>query len=408
MQISRRGLLGVSVGAAAIGAAGGASAALAVESAVNPLHAATASRPFWGTHQSGIADGSQDRAYIAVFDVTTTSAADLKELLDEWSRSAARMTEGYGAGPLGPTSGDPLLPPDDTGEAIGLAPHSLTVTIGYGASLFRAELGLAGLAPDGLTTMTAFAKDELDPAQTGGDIVLQVCSSHDQVAFHALRNLIRSAKGIAVPRWIQPGYVTAPTTDESPTPRNLFGFKDGTANVAMDTAEADEFVWNSGNGLLDRGTLMAVRLFRFDIETWDRGSLAEQENVFGRTKRGGAPVTGGTEFTEPRFDQVNDDGSPVIDPNAHVRLAHARQNNGARILRRGYNYSNGVDRVGRLDAGLIFVSFQKSLTEQFIPIQRRLADSDLLNEYVRAVGGGYFACPGGLSTGQGWGRQLFG
>ena len=408
MQISRRGLLGAGIGAAALGAATGAGTTLAVESASHPLHVATRSLPFWGQHQRGIADPGQDRTYVAAFDVTTTEAMKLRDMLDQWSRASARMSVVAGAGPLGPTSGDPLLPPDDTGETIGLHAHSLTITIGYGASLFRRELGLAARRPADLTEMNAFAKDELDPAHTGGDIVLQVCSTQDQVAFHAVRNLIRTAKGIAVPRWIQHGYVTAPTADDSPTPRNLFGFKDGTANVAMNTAEADEFVWNTSDDFMNGGTLMAVRLFRFDMETWDRGSLVEQEKVFGRTKYGGAPLTGGTEFSEPKFDAVSADGTQVIDADAHVRLAHASSNNGARMWRRGYNYSNGIDALGRLDAGLIFVSFQKSLSEQFIPIQRRLADTDLLNEYVRAVGGGYFACPGGLTEGQGWGRQLFG
>lgn len=408
MQISRRGLLGAGVGAAALGATAGSAVALAVESASHPAHTAVLTRPFWGDHQHGIADPGQEHAYVAAFDVTTSDSGKLRATLDEWSRASARMSVGDGAGPLGPTSGDPLSPPDDTGEAIGLAAHSLTITIGYGASLFRDELGLATQKPADLTVMTPFAKDELDASRTGGDIVVQVCSASDQVAFHALRNLIRSAKGVAVPRWVQAGYVTSPTAAESRTPRNLFGFKDGTANLAMDTADADAHVWESTAGFMNGGTYMAVRLFRFDIETWDRGALTEQENVFGRTKFGGAPLSGGTEHSTPDFDAVSDNGQPVIDPNAHIRLAHSSRNNGARILRRGYNFSNGIDSVGRLDAGLIFVAFQKSLSTQFIPIQRQLAASDLLNEYVRAVGGGYFACPGGLAVGDSWGRQLFG
>ena len=135
------------------------------------------------------------------------------------------------------------------------------------------------------------------------------------------------------------------------------------------------------------------------IETWDRVRLSEQSAIIGREKGTGAPLSGGEEFSAPDLD------SSAIDQNAHVRLAHPDQNGGIRILRRGFNYVNGNNELGRLDAGLFFLSYQRS-PEQFITLQRRLS-TDLLSEYIRHVGTGIWAIPRGAEPGSFVGAELF-
>ncbi len=148
-----------------------------------------------------------------------------------------------------------------------------------------------------------------------------------------------------------------------------------------------------------------VRKIEMLIESWDRVRLAEQETIIGRTKGPGAPLTGGDEFAEPDF-AATTNGAPVVDPAAHVRLAHHSSNGGVRILRRGYNFVDGNNAYGRLDAGLFFLSYQRS-PAQFIALQRSLS-SDLLNEYIRHVGSAIFVVPPGASVGGFVGETLLG
>ncbi|PTW91424.1 deferrochelatase/peroxidase EfeB [Microbacteriaceae bacterium MWH-Ta3] len=411
VEISRRGLIGATAGAFAVGAVGTYPVAysLGVQSALRSVGGTAL--PFRGEHQSGITDALQERAYLATFAVTSTDATALRDMLAEWSRAAERMTQGHGAGPIGAVDGIPEAPPDDTGETLDLPPSNLTVTIGYGDSLFDGRFGLAAHRPSGLVPMPTFAKDQPVPEYVGGDILLQICADDDQVAYHALRNLIRVAKGTATPLWIRAGFSGAPSNRASTeTPRNLLGFKDGTANLATtDSAETSSHLWSVDSPTwMAGGTYAAVRLFRFDIETWDRAALGEQEMVFGRTKGTGAPLSGGDERTTADFAARTSTGDRAIAPDSHMALAHPDRNNGHKILRRAYNYTNGVDAIGRLDAGLLFVSFQRSLTDQFVPMQNAMAASDRMNDYVQNFGGGFFAVPRGLAAGEDWGRQLLG
>jgi deferrochelatase/peroxidase EfeB len=350
----------------------------------------------------------QDRAYFAAFKVETTDASRLQSTLKELTSAAERMSRGLGAGAIGAVSGMPEAPPDDTGEALDLPPARVTMTVGFGASIFDARFGFAKNKPAEFNELPRFAADQIEPEKLGGDILIQVCADDDQVAFHAIRNLIRISKGTLSVLWLQSGYSGASKAVSSPhTPRNLFGFKDGTSNLnAKDKAEAAQHLWVD-RGWMAGGTYAAVRNFRFDIETWDRSALLEQEQVFGRNKGEGAPLSGGTEFTKPDFAAKNSFGETAIPTDSHMALAHPSHHGGAKMLRRAYNYSNGADRVGRIDAGMLFISFQKDLEKQFVPVQKALANNDRMNEYVTVIGSGAFACPPGLKPGQYWGYQLF-
>ncbi|MCU1507944.1 MAG: efeB [Glaciihabitans sp.] len=410
--LSRRGLLGLA-GLGAVGFAGlGASIAQAAAEQGSTGSDVAATYPFFGDHQAGIVTPAQDRLHFASFDVSNISRAELKSLLSDWSYAANRMTAGRGAGAYGPTNGPYDSPPDDTGEALDLAPAGLTITFGFGPSLFDSRFGLSTKRPAALIDLPAFPKDALDPALVGGDLCIQACSDDPQVAVHAIRNLSRIAFGRASLRWSQLGFGrTSSTTRAQVTPRNLFGFKDGTANLrAEDTSAVAKEVWvqaSDGQAWMTGGSYLVARKIRMTIETWDRTSLREQETVIGRTKGDGAPLSGGSEFTAPNFSTVGAQGSPIIPADAHVRLAHPKQNDGAALLRRGYNFVDGNDDLGRLNAGLFFLAYQRDPRTQFVPIQQNLATNDAMNEYVRHVGSAIFAIPPGAKEGRPLGAALF-
>ena len=417
--VSRRQLLGL-FGAGAAGAAVGAAAGAGVTLAVTTPDAANAGAgasayPFFGDHQAGIVTPAQDRLHFAAFDVSSTLDREgLIGLLADWTDAAARLTQGLDVEDGGAVGGSDYAPPADTGEALGLPASGLTITFGFGPTLFTDDegvdrFGIADRRPSELVALPRFQGDALQPERTGGDLCIQACADDPQVAVHAIRNLSRIAFGRASLRWSQLGFGrTSSTSTSQTTPRNLFGFKDGTANVkAEETSDVEKFVWVSGDGpaWLAGGSFLVARRIRMVIENWDRVQLGEQESLVGRAKGSGAPLSGGTEFTEADFAATGPTGAPLIAPSSHVHLAHPTANGGARMLRRGYNFVDGNDALGRLDAGLFFLSFQSS-PEQFVTVQRSLA-ADGLNEYLKHVGSAIFAVPGGIREGEYVGQALF-
>ncbi|MBF4463481.1 MULTISPECIES: iron uptake transporter deferrochelatase/peroxidase subunit [unclassified Rathayibacter] len=404
-RLSRRGLLGlVSAGTAGLAVGVGGTVAVGAATTTTGTRAST-TVPFFGANQAGVTTAAQDRLHFAAFDVAAgTTRDELVELLQDWTLAASRLTQGLEVTEEGAVGGPDTAPPADTGEALGLDASSLTLTFGFGPSLFTDEsgtdrFGLASRRPDALQTLPRFRGDALVPAAGGGDLCIQACADDPQVAVHAIRNLSRIAFGRASLRWSQLGFGrTSSTSTAQVTPRNLFGFKDGTANIKSEEADAvDEFVWvqeADGPAWLTGGSFLVARKIRMIVETWDRSQLGEQERVIGRSKGSGAPMSGGTEFTEPDLAATGVSGAPLIDKEAHVRLAHPTVNKGARLLRRGYNFVDGNDELGRLNAGLFFLSFQRS-PDQFVTVQRSLAN-DALNEYIKHVGSAIFAVPPGV------------
>jgi deferrochelatase/peroxidase EfeB len=361
---------------------------------------------FHGTHQAGIATAVQDRLHFAAFDVKTEDRAAFVQLLKDWTAAARRMTAGKTVGD-GAYGGLAEAPPDDTGEALGLNPSRLTLTIGFGPSLFE-KFDLADRRPEALVDLPKFPGDNLEKSRTGGDLCVQACADDPQVAVHAIRNLARIGFGKVAIRWSQLGFgKTSSTTPGAQTPRNLFGFKDGTRNIAGDeTGRLKKYVWvGDGDGgktdaWMNGGSYLVARRIRMNIEVWDRTSLQEQEDVFGRDKGEGAPV-GKAEEHDPPF-------LKAMKPDAHVRLAHPDANDGITILRRGYSFTDGTDGLGRLDAGLFFLAYQRDPRKGFIPLQRKLSASDALNEYIQHVGSAVFAIPPGVRDADDWwGRALF-
>ncbi|MEU9288981.1 iron uptake transporter deferrochelatase/peroxidase subunit [Streptomyces sp. NPDC048275] len=402
---SRRSLIGWGGAGLALGAAaaGGAVAMTRTGSDVDPAAAESgAAIAFHGAHQAGIATPVQDRLHFAAFDVKTDDRAEFVQLLKDWTEAARRVTAGHAVGE-GAYGGLAEAPPDDTGEALGLKPSRLTLTIGFGPSLFE-KFGLQDRRPEALVDLPKFAGDNLDKNRSGGDLCVQACADDPQVAVHAIRNLARIGFGKVVMRWSQLGFgKTSSTTPDAQTPRNLMGFKDGTRNIAgTETDRLTKHVWvsaSAGPDWMTGGSYLVARRIRMNIETWDRTPLQEQEDIFGRDKGEGAPVGKAKERDEPFL--------KAMKPDAHVRLAHPDSNDGATLLRRGYSFTDGTDGLGRLDAGLFFLAYQRDVRTGFIPVQRSLA-IDPLNEYIQHVGSAIFAIPPGVrDKDDWWGRALF-
>ncbi len=417
-RLSRRALLGA-FGAGAVTVAGIGTAAAVVRNAEAEPDSADGLRyDFYGPHQSGITTPMQDQLHFAALDLTTDSRDALIALLQQWTAAAAAMMSGDPIGQFGAVNGPYDAPPQDTGEALDLPAAGLTITFGFGPTLFRTaegvdRFGIADQQPAGLRPLPHFPGDMTRPEISGGDLCIQACANDAQVAVHAVRNLVRMAFGTAAVRWSQLGFgKSSATSHDTPTPRNLFGFKDGTNNIVnSDTAALESFVWTQAGdppAWMVGGTYLAVRKIRMTIETWDRTSLREQENVFGRSKLEGAPLSGGTETTTPDFKAVGREGDPLIPIDSHVALANPVNNGGVRVLRRAYNYTDGSDGLGRLDAGLFYLAFARDLDKQFIPLQMQLSRSDRMNEYVRYIASAAFAVPPGVPSVGGYiGETLF-
>lgn len=366
---------------------------------------------FLGEHQAGITTKQQDHLYFAAFDVLTEDREKLEGLLKEWTTIAHRMCRGELAEPGVMEDTGQAQVPDDSGEAYDLPAANLTVTLGLGPSLFDDRFGLKSARPEELKPLPHFAGDLTREEISNGDLCVQACSNNPQVAVHAVRNLARVGSGIVEVRWSQLGFGHASaTTRDQQTPRNLFGFKDGTNNIkAEDNDTLNEYVWVHDKGSwMNGGTYLIARRIRMLIENWDRQVLREQEATFGREKRSGAPMGAKDEFDPLPLDVKDEHGELVLPVDAHSRLANPAENGGQRILRRAYNFTDGSDGFGHLDAGLFFIAMVAAPSQSFIPIQSKLAKNDRLNEYVRYESSSIFAVPPGLRDEHDyWGRTLF-
>ena len=344
---------------------------------------------FYGKHQAGITTPMQKNIYFVVLDLRTTDKNELIQLFKDWTDYSEKLVNGDLVKKDGSNA---LLPPSDTGETVGLNPYRLTLTFGVSAS-FLTKLGLEKKRPKLFRDLPAFPKEQLREQYTGGDIFIQACADDEQVAFHAVRNLIRKGRNKVTMKWSQSGF--AAIGDCMETPRNLFGFKDGTANVTTEK-DFDKVVWSDSQDWMKNGSYMAVRRIIMHLETWDRTNLQEQENTFGRYKESGAPFG-----KQNEFDEVDLSLLPV---DSHVRLAKEVD---LPILRRSYSYSDGIDpKTGQFDAGLLFIAFQKD-PDRFVKIQTNLGADDKMNEYVTHIGSGLFACFGGVKEGGYIGQDLF-
>jgi deferrochelatase/peroxidase EfeB len=405
---SRRALLlGAAGGGLVVGAAagvGGSLAVRAIQSADEETIDLTRSFAFYDqAHQAGIQTPPQRYSVYMTFDMASESRQDLQVLLARWSGAIAQLMAGRTIGAVEPARPDAVAP--DTGEALDLAPAGLTVTVGFGPGLFDRRFGLGAKKPPLLAALPDLPSDHLQAALSGGDLSVQACADDPQVAYHAVRDLARMAQPTASTRWTVIGFGRASAGSGQKTPRNLMGFKDGTRNIT-EAADFERYVWaNDGPAWARGGSYQVVRKIQMNIENWDADNIGDQHTVFGRTKVEGAPLTGTHEHDTPDFAKTAD-GVPVISPTAHIALAAHENNDGIRILRRGYNYTDGINQFGLLDAGLFFVAYMKD-PASFVALQRKLGASDRLNEYISHIGSGIFFTPPAPKRGSYLGEKLF-
>ncbi|MFD2767961.1 Dyp-type peroxidase [Micromonospora eburnea] len=399
--VSRRRLLtGGALAAGGALAVGAAVAATRPEPGAHPAgmmpagEVGEAVEPFHGARQAGVATEPQAHGAFVAFTLKPgTDRAALGRMLRLLSDDAARLTQGR-----------PALA--DTEPELGLLPARLTVTFGFGPGLYAAA-GLADRRPPSVADLPSFRIDRLQPRWSGGDLLLQICADDPLTVAHAQRVLVKDSRPFATVRWVQQGFRRAAGAEPGRTQRNLFGQLDGTANPkpggSLETA-----VWvTDGPAWLRDSTTLVVRRISMNLETWDLLGRTDRELAVGRRLDTGAPLTGTTEHDQPDFAATGPDGLTVIPDFSHLTRAHVTDDR-YKIHRRPYNYDGAPTPEGHADAGLIFASYQADVTRQFLPIQQRLAERDLLNEWTAPIGSAVFAIPPGCPDG-GWiGQQLLG
>ncbi|MGW3138104.1 iron uptake transporter deferrochelatase/peroxidase subunit [Streptomyces sp. NPDC001139] len=400
--VSRRALLGTAGATGLVlGAAGAAVGYAAAPSQAAPLSSLGADMAmFHGKHQPGITDGLQAKGHLVAFDLAPGAGRkEAAALLRRWSATAERLMAGESASS------------DDTYVARDAGPSSLTVTFGFGHSFFS-RTGLEKQRPASLDPLPDFSSDHLDKARSDGDLWVQIGADDALVAFHALRAIQKDAGSAAKVRWQMNGFNRTPGATAHPmTARNLMGQLDGTRNPKPADADFDKriFVPASGSGdpaWMANGSYAVVRRIRMLLDDWEKLSLTAQENVIGRRKSNGAPLSGGSETTAMDLEKTDAKGDLVVPLNAHARISRPDQNGGAAILRRPFSYHDGIDADGAPDAGLLFVCWQADPLRGFVPLQRKLDRGDALSKYIRHEASGLFAVPGGAAKGEYVGQRL--
>ena len=386
--LSRRQLL---LGGAAAGA--GAAAAIGADAVARVVAAPAATPaevlhgdavvPFHGRHQAALAVTPQAHATLVALDLLDATDADgLRRMLRILSDDAARLT-----------SGEAALA--DSEPELALVPARLTVTIGVGPRLV-ARAGKE--APAWLAPLPAFAIDRLEDAWSGGDLLLEVAADDPLTVAHAQRMLLKGSRSFAAVRWVQSGFRRSRgAVRQGTTMRNLFGQVDGTVNPQPGTADFDRLVWIR-EGWLAGGTSLVVRRIRMDLDRWDRLDRPGREQSVGRTLANGAPLTGSRERDEPDFAALTPIGFPVIPEFSHLRRARS-DDTSQRFHRRAFNYDEAPTAGSVSESGMIFTAAQADPLAQFVPIQQRLSDLDILNEWTTPIGSAVFAILPGCEPG---------
>ncbi|MFR0358684.1 iron uptake transporter deferrochelatase/peroxidase subunit [Streptomyces sediminimaris] len=400
--VTRRTLLGTAGATGLVlGAAGAAAGYAAAPSAATPLTSVGTGRSmFHGKHQPGITEDLQAKGHLVAFDLAAGAGRpEAAALLRRWSATAERLM-----------AGEPAAH-DDTGVARDAGPSSLTITFGFGHSFFS-RTGLEKQRPVSLDPLPDFSSDRLDKARSDGDLWVQIGADDALVAFHALRAIQRDAGSAARVRWQMNGFNRTPGATARPmTARNLMGQIDGTRNPRPAGSDFDRRIFvpasgSAGPSWMANGSYAVVRRIRMLLDDWEKLTLRAQENVIGRRKADGAPLSGGSETTAMNLDKTDARGEYVVPVNAHARITRPDQNGGAAILRRPFSYHDGIGADGVPDAGLLFICWQADPLRGFVPLQRKLDRGDALSKYIRHEASGLFAVPGGAAQGEYVGQRL--
>jgi len=396
--VSRRGFLAGGAAAAASGAvgiaAGAAGASLAAEADLETF-AASRQAEFYGLHQSGIELDIQAVTNMVAFDIKeSVNKADMLRWMRLLTDDIARLT-----------AGEPVLADPAPELAIGAA--RFTAYVGFGPSLFS-KLGLEAQMPEGFADLPAFGVDQLQERYSGGDVLIHIAADDPVVLAHGTRGLVRDSMPFASVRWVQPGFAHSPgMIPAGLTHRNLMGQVDGTANPELGSSDFDSVVWiKDGPEWIQGGTLLVFRRIAMQLDTWDQLGTPSKEEVIGRKLSNGAPLTGERETDVPDLGARHPNGLLVIPEFAHIRRA-APQESGERIFRRPFSYDSGMNERGSMDVGLLWTAYQRDISKQYLPIQRRLEQLDLLNQWTVPIGSAVFAIPGGVQGSELLAEALF-
>ncbi|WP_019062975.1 iron uptake transporter deferrochelatase/peroxidase subunit [Streptomyces prunicolor] len=402
--VSRRRLQGTAGAAGTAGllaGAGGGTVAHAAGHGPIPLTAVGDSAvPFHGTHQAVITTAPQAVGHLLAFDLGADAGRqEAAALMRRWSTAAEAMAQGH------PPTGDDQI-------ALDAGPCRLTVTFGFGRTFFT-RTGLAHRAPAALVPVPRFPSDAIDPQRGEGDLWIQIGADDPLVAFHALRILQREATGTAEVRWQMSGFNRTPGATTRPkTVRNLMGQLDGTANPEPTDRDFSATVFvPDGHGAeawLNGGSYAVVRRIRMRLDHWADLSRTEQEQVIGRRKDTGAPLSAphdAPEATPMDLNKFTSRGSLAIPADAHIRVATPESNDGAAMLRRGFSHHDGYTTEGQPDAGLLFIAWQAD-PAAFITVQTKLDGADHLTRFIRHESSAVFAVPGGAAPGEYVGQSL--
>ncbi|WP_340377733.1 iron uptake transporter deferrochelatase/peroxidase subunit [Streptomyces sp. SS7] len=401
-RLTRRKLLGTAGATGLVlGAAGAAAGYAAAPARATPLSSVGAGQaPFHVKHQPGITQGLQARGHLVAFDLAVGAGRkEAAALLRRWSETARLLMAGEAA------------PNGDTDIARDAGPSSLTITFGFGNSFF-ARTGLEKQRPVALDPLPDFSSDHLDRTRSNGDLWVQIGADDALVAFHALRAIQKDAGSAAKVRWQMNGFNRTPGATAHPmTARNLMGQMDGTRNPKPTESDFDERIFVPAKSTKDpawmaNGSYAVVRRIRMLLDDWEKLSLTAQEQVIGRRKSDGAPLTGGGETTAMDLEKTDANGDLVVPLNAHARITRPDQNGGAAMLRRPFSFHDGIDPDGTPDAGLLFVCWQADPLRGFVTVQRKLDRGDALSKYIRHESSGLFAVPGGAAAGGYVGQAL--
>lgn len=397
-MVSRRGFLATTAATAAVAGIGVASGA-AGQSLLGAKDAETATAKrkleFFGPHQMGIEADLQA--------VTNFVALDLKPGVDTSGmlRWMGLLTDDIRR----LADGEPILADPAPELAIGAARFSAYV--GFGATMFG-KLGLLGQLPEGFGPLPSFKVDQLRPQYSGGDVLLHISADDPVVLSHGTRGLVRDSMPFATVRWTQAGFAHSPgMVPAGLTHRNLMGQVDGTANPVLGSKDFSDLVWiEDGPQWIRGGTQLVFRRIAMQLDTWDQLGAPAKEEVIGRRLSNGAPLTGTRESDIPDLAARHPNGLKVIPDFAHIRRA-APTAEGERIFRRPFSYEAGINAQGSMDVGLLWTAYQRNMQLQYVPIQQRLDELDLLNRWTVPIGSAEFAIAGGVREGEVLAQALF-
>ena len=362
--------------------------------------------PFHGARQAGVATLPQAfSAFIALDLNKGASKNSLRRMLRVLSDAAAALTQGR-------------APMWDQEPWLAENPSRLTVTFGFGPKAM--SLIDSSKAPEWLKPLPAFDIDQLQDRWNQGDLLLQLCCDDKLTLAHAQRVLLKDSRSFAKVRWIQDGFRnTVGATPAGQTMRNLFGQVDGTVNPYPGEEDHEKVVYGKGGfePWIENGTSLVLRRIHMNLDTWDEADTPAREDSVGRKLADGAPLTGSKEHDEPDFEAKGPLGFPVIASYSHIRRSRT-DNPDEKIFRRVYNYdlpvadASGMSRSGDIsggvsNTGLIFASYQSDPTKQFVPIQKKLDEMDMLNTWTVPIGSAVFAIPPGCEEGGFIGDGLF-